>query len=427
MKIPYLETRIETDLLLTLVLTPLWWVLGLNVLIYQGIALLVFLKLFTRSILNDQPLRLPRPLAGLGIFLMIYFTSMVLNAGDNPFQRTLASLNNYSMFVMGFFIIFALYHSAPDYFLIRFFKAAHTLNVMTAGIAVLFLGLWFWRGITFEIDPLLARFYPGLKSYPFFYILWIIRGVISDWTLAHMPRISIYSGVHIATGGFMAMMIPLSLGYQRLKNRSGLVYSAVLLISLIPLFFSLSRTSVCAFAASFVVVHMIRKGLRGSWCFVYFCAAFFGLGMLYRGLQWLLSIRAESNSGRMDIYAQAVSLVMHENPLLGLGARPRDEFSTMIVGSHSHYIEILLVTGILGFSAFFMFQVSTLLSWYSQRKNLASREQEIMWTYLGISHIAADAVLLTSGLDSLPFIAFTYFLTAGAILMMGRWLQSNAV
>jgi len=425
MKIPFLNTKVETDLLLTLGLTPLWWVLGLNVIIYQSIGLWVFLKLLVGALRFDRPISIPRPLFWLFLFMLIYLASLLFNLGNHPSQRIFASLNNYLMFVLGFCLMLAVYNCGSFDFSQRLFETGNRLALVTAGITLTFLGAWWAARWTFRAEPLLAHLWPGLKNYPFFYVQWVIQGVTLDWKIGNVPRVSIYSGVYIATAGFMAMILPLSMGFHRLKESRPLIQAGTFMVLLIPFIFTLSRTAVCALAAAWLVVTLIEIGIKPLWCFLYFCIFFPLAEKMYEGFQWLFSVRAESTSGRMGIYEEAFSMVMEKNPLLGLGARPRDDFSTMIVGSHSHYVEMLLVTGILGLCVFLIFQGYMLISWFSQKKYLLKREHRILWKYLGISHLTADAVLLTSGLDSIPLTAFTYFLVAGTILYLGKEVQKT--
>jgi len=420
MKIPFLRTKTETDLLLTLGWTPLWWLLGVNVLIYQIMVALVLLKFFTENYRSDGSISIPRPLLALIFFMAIYLISLLFNLGNHPEQRIIASLNNFFMFAMGFCIMLTLYNAGTPGFVRRLFQTGHRLTLITAGIALFFLLAWWGMKWTFQMQPLMAHMFPGLKNFPFFYVQWIIQGVTLDWKIGNIPRISVYSGVSIATGGFMAMILPLSIGFQHFKGGRKFLKAGIFIFSLVPFVFSLSRTAVCAFAAAWVLVMLVEKGLKPIWCFLYFFITFTVADKAYQALQWLFFMRPESTWGRLGIYEEAFSLVMEHNPWLGLGARPRDEFSTMIVGSHSHYVEMLLVTGVLGLTFFLIFQAMMLMEWFSQKKYLLTHEHRSLWKYIGISHLAADAVLLTSGLDSISLTAYTYFLIAGGILYHGR-------
>src|SRR5437870_2544996 len=100
-RIPYLNTRIETDLMVTLLLAPLWWFSGLSIGIYPLVTALAMIKLLMICIYSGKPLKIPKPVLGFVLFLIFYLLSILINVANLPSQRIFASLNNYLILIMG--------------------------------------------------------------------------------------------------------------------------------------------------------------------------------------------------------------------------------------------------------------------------------------------------------------------------------------
>lgn len=417
----------DRDLLAVFLLTPLWWILGFNIFIYQLTAGLVFLKLIIAGVRREKNLSLPKATMLLGFFLLSFLFSILINISEYPAQRIFASLNNYSMFLMGVLLIGIVYNGVREDFLAGLFGAGFTLAWLTGGIAVIFLIFYFTTRTTLEVTSLLARIFPSLVESPFFYLMLSLRTAAPDWIVGNIPRVSIYSHAHIATGDFMVILIPLMIGYRHLQKKEILPYAAALLAALTALAFSLSRTALCSFVAAFIFVNLIEKNKTLIFSLASLLACFFTSGLLYSGVEWLINLRIASNVGRMNIYAGAVDAVFNENILFGLGVRPREGFTMMALGSHSTYMGILLSAGMIGVLLFVMFQVSVFVNWYQQKKRLITPQQKIFWKYLGMSYIGANMTFVTSGLDALPFVAYAYFLITGSILLLSKTLKQQAL
>ena len=414
----------EKWILLTLLLTPVWWVLGVNVFIYQVIIFFFFFKLVFNMIMSRASFALPKPVMWLALFLWFYFLSVLINIGNQPAQRLLASFNNYLLYVMGFMMMLLLYRDASENWIPEFFRTAKNISFISGILTLVFVALWFAGLKHIEFDALLARLLPVVKNSPFFYLLTTIRVTGTDWFMEQVPRISLYSIAFIGSGNFMAMMLPGLMGYYAL-TKSRWIFAVVFLTAFLPLAFSLSRTAVCSFIGAYIFVTVIEKGTKFYWAIIYLMLGVLSAGSIYHGLEWLFNFRSHSTIGRLDVYQDAIEMVMENNPLMGLGVRIREGFSLMQIGSHSNYVELLLVTGMLGLAIFVSFQVSTFILWWRDKRYLQTSEEKIYWKYLGMSFIGANGTILTSSLSALPFIAYTYFLVVSSILVLSKQVRKH--
>ncbi len=427
LKVPFLNTRIENDFLLVFFLTPVWWLTGFNIFAYHAISLWTFFKMLGWITKNNRPLSLSAPLIVFFGFLVSYLVSILINAPVRPAQRIFASLNNYTIVVMGFMIMTTVYHLDGRYFLKNFMKWGSRLCIITSAIGFLILLLWLAGYKDLQLPTLIYRFMPSLINYPYFTMLLMVTGTTADTLSFDVPRLTIYSGVPTSTGGLMLCLIPLMGCYYTLQKRRGPFFWACLAVSLIVLTFTLARAALAGILAAFAVVALLSKGKKASVVMFTFLSVLLSSGAAYRLLEWVLNIRKSSTVGRLNLYREALRIVMDENPLLGVGIRMRDGFTMMAIGSHSLYIEIVFVAGLVGFALFFVFQLMVLMEWFSQRAFLKNHTERTLWEYLGMGLIAMNIWLVTDTIFGPPFTPFGYFLIVSCILLMGKMLRKGGI
>lgn len=418
LKIPYLTTSIADDLILTLALTPLWTLLGFTIFIYHMTALWIFFKwVVSRSHAGD--LVLTTPLVWFGLFLVSYFLSIVINLPNHPLQRILASFNNYLIYVMGFLVALIIYNVRPGTISLRLLHTGKWLCVITGAVTLAVFLAWQSGYHRLSFQTFMGHLFPDLMKYPYFLTNLRLWFVDIDYAFHDFPRINIYGGSKTATGGYMTMMLPFLMGAFALKKgRSKLVFPLFLVLGSFALFMSLSRSALCAFLGAWVLVSLIEKGERRPLImFFYVLGTVLASNYIFQFLTWLANMRPVSTSTRLSLYRKAFETLVEENLLMGIGIKVREEFTTTAIGSHSTYVGILLVTGAVGFLLFLTFQLSVFIAWYQQRHEIEG-EDKTLWKYLGMSYIGTTAWLATDSLDALPYAAFAYFLTIGALLVL---------
>lgn len=426
-KLPLINTSVESEIGAVFLLTPVWWLLGLNVLVYHFIALSVCFRLFIRSMKTESPLHFPRGFYPFLMLLFFYLASIVMNAPLRPAQRILASINNYSMLVMGAALMFAIYNSRVSPMLTWVLKSCRILCLVTGCLAVLSLALWLRGYENLSQKPLLMKFIPSLENYPYFNSLMIMRLTNTEWLFGETPRLSLYSGAPTATGGLLLLILPFAMAYYTLERRKLGEYTAVLILCLFALLYAQSRSALCGGLAAFLFVQMMgwrHKLLVG---FTGFMLALASFNFIYQGVAWLLDIRQASNVGRFSLYQEALEIVWEENILMGLGARLRDDFTLAAIGSHACYIELIFVSGIAGLVLFIGFQAAAAYEWLKQQKLLKNTTEKTIWKYSGLAFWGTNLWLVTDTILAYPYIAYAYFLMTGFIFLFGRALRRKDV
>lgn len=417
---PFLNTPPEKDLSWVLALTPLWWALGFNVFVYHLVSFLVFSRSFGKGLVRGKKIMMPKRLYPFAALLFFYLISIVINIPLRPAQRIFASLNNYSMLVMGMMVMLAVYNSRPAEMLGQLITACRWLCFASGILAFLSLGLWLLGYDNLSIEPLLMKLIPKLAAFPYFNSLMIMKLTVTEWMFGETPRLSLYSGAPTATGGLVLMILPLMLTYYQLEKRRVFECAVMIGFSLFVLLFSQSRSAVCGALAAVVFVEIMsrrHKLLIGLFALLLTLVL---SGLIYQGVEWMLNIRTASNVGRLILYQEALEIVREENFLLGIGVRLRDDFTMMTIGSHACYVEIIFVAGIVGLVLFLGFQMMVALEWLDQQKYLKDETSKILWKGLGLSFLGTNLWLMTDTIFAFPYIAFTYFLTAGSLFLFGK-------
>jgi O-antigen ligase len=109
-----------------------------------------------------------------------------------------------------------------------------------------------------------------------------------------------------------------------------------------------------------------------------------------------------------------------------MGAKPRENFLSIPVGSHSTYISVLYRVGIMGLLAFIAFQISCIFAWLRIRINLIGRDQHRLWSILGVALIAMSIWMIGEDIDAPQLVAFLYFILVGIIFAFGKYARNQA-
>ena len=129
--------------------------------------------------------------------------------------------------------------------------------------------------------------------------------------------------------------------------------------------------------------------------------------------------RAASTHGRLRLYQEAVDIALERNPVIGIGIKVKDEFIKQRIGSHSTYMALFLMTGVVGVFCFLMFQFSIIMKWLKSRYRFTSKHR-IIWLCFGASFLGLSLWRFTDTLDAVPYIAFLYFLVTGVLISLER-------
>ncbi|HEX9565842.1 MAG TPA: O-antigen ligase family protein [Gemmatimonadaceae bacterium] len=342
-----------------LIAYPLAWALGLGGVYPLAVSLVA---LYAEVVGARRPLRVPAECLWLGLFLFAYGGALIhaIVAGGFGAQRYMASMYNWTVWVAGGTAFVLVWNGRHDHAGLRgLLEAVRFLGLLAAGVTVVLAALWVAGAREVHLTAPVAYLVPGglrLSSPPLVQSMLHPPLLVRDWLLAiPIPRVAVlhpYPNA-LALSAVFALASHLFIARQaagRLRVRDG----AVAILLLIPIVLTWQRTvfiALAAGAAAYLTIWLRPSLLRvvgiGAGLLIAVLAAPVLREAAVAAAEFVQAARAGSTSARLEAYRDAAS-VFHEQPLIGLGVKPREEDRALSVGSHSTYLGTLMKSGLLG-------------------------------------------------------------------------------
>ena len=407
---------------------PLWWVLGLNLMIYQIAAVFLFARLIFFFQREDRGLYLPSSCFVILFLMLIYFFSILIHAQAFPAGRVLASAYNLSYWMMGCFVIVVFantFSTRQNRFLLKTFRSLGWIMGFL-GIAAFFAAAY-GRHAVIVPTPLdgLSRYFENadLLSQTL-----KVQLLIEDWFASVFRlRFNVFSPYPTATGGLLMITLMMTATFAAVEKKLKSPFFIVLFtLNFSALLMTLSRMSVAVFILSIAVVFLLGKRKAFLWVVFLSCVIVLAGPWLLRTTDLIWKLRQDSSETRFALYQYSLQQLQGIDWVLGLGIKNRGEVFMYPIGSHSTYVSLCVKTGILGLAAFILFQGSLLLRWFRLRP-LVREERDLffLWRGLGWVFIAMMFWTMTEDIDAPQLVAFLYFSLVGIFEGMRRELRTR--
>lgn len=421
-KIPYITTSLEKDIIITLYLAPLWWILGFSIFIYQAVTFWLLVKVTVTSIVKRESLIIPKISLSLILLIIVYGLSLMINYPYNETIRTVASFYNLSFWIMGLALIIVVYNSLNV-------ESIHTLskalrfNVIVCGIlAGISVFFWFLGHKEITYPTLLLKLVPSIANIAHLKASATMSFVRTDWfAFRPLPRTAVMAPYPTALSFFLILSIPLAYtlytGHginQRIKRVS------FILPAVATLMLTFSRTDTLAIILASLMVYILMRKHRTGFIIIIIPMLFLAFPMLSEMFDYTSSLRAGSSQTRFASYKEALDTVLRTNPVIGIGVKPRVEWLQIPIGSHSMYISLLLKSGFMGLCVFIAFQLHIFRTWFNLTKLNMERKMRVIFIPIGISLISASLIMFTQDIDAPQLVAFLYFLLIGVLTVISR-------
>lgn len=329
-------------------LTPLWWVLGAGFFIFHALAILLAFR---------YPARLrPNNFFQYGIVGLIFVLTVSLFYNSAAHQvdlvRIVAAANNVSILCVGYILFSYFQHeftlqSGSEINVAKSVGAVSALSILV-GSSVLYLVL-VGRIETITFPTAFGLLTPRLDN---LLGLYQIASVISiDWFAeTSTPRLTIFSTNATSSAALIAIsgFICLSLIAARFRLLAAL-FIAALLLTIAATLTRGALVGALAGTAMFAVLTMSSRMKIALSVFTPLAvAAFFYFAPA--AFEKMNSAREASSNTRMTTYRASVEITLSNNPVIGIGVKPKDESLIIPIGSHSTVISTLVRGGLVGAS-----------------------------------------------------------------------------
>lgn len=404
---------------------PLWWVLGLNLLIYQSIAVFLFFRMAAWYQHEDRGVYLPAPCLFIFSLILIYFFSIVIHASSFPAARVAASFYNLTYWIMGFLIMVVL-ANAFRIQKISFILGAFNSLAWMMGIlgAAMFWAAWA-GGHTIMIPTPLSGLSHAFENVDLLPQSVNVHLLIEDWFASVFRlRFNVFSPYPTATGGLLMMALMMIATWAALTQKSkNPFFISLFALNFLALLMTLSRMSILVGLLSVSVVFLLQKKKALPWIVLLILVVVFASPWILKATDVIWGLRQDSSETRFALYRYSLQQLQGVDWILGLGIKNRGETFIFPIGSHSTYVSLCVKTGILGLSTFILFQTTLFLRWFHLR-DFAMQEAGAfyLWRGLGWVFIAMMIWTMTEDIDAPQLVAFLYFSLVGIFEGMRREL-----
>ena len=339
---------------------PLWWMLGIDFIAPQCLAVLLILANANAH----------RQFTLADFVLMAIIGSLAISAYvvgflfSNYTMRFVAALYNLSLWVVGLIVIQQVRHQLEQGEASRnaLLRAGYWMFVVFVAVALTTVGLAYVIHRFSLVLPSVFGLLVGTAVPDEAVIVKQATKLVfarPDWGLPGipMPRLTIYGPYPTATGAIAAVGGTIALLYLQTVRRAPAVtiYAFEGLIVLM-LAFTLTRSILAGWLAGWVIANLAfgTAFRRIAGCGALIAALLFAS---FVDLSDATQYREYSSESRFRNYVRAFTDTLAESPVLGLGVKPREEGNHIAIGSHSTAVSSFTKGGALGFSLVFIYLV----------------------------------------------------------------------
>lgn len=415
----------------SLMLIPLWWILGIKFFIFQVTSLYFLISNFNKDYKLDIDIK------RIMIFICLYIISTIIAIINNPLDVTgvdrLTPLYLISYWIMGIFIILGFQYKdqIEDKFLLNIFKATYILGIFS--IILLILGIITWHirgpyliennGLFFNILPNNIKFgiFDKLTKLDYMYIDWINGIKTYRYNGFYVYPVAAAMGtVYI----LIYSLVYLNCNKELLKSKKKIYYIIYFIMLGSIVYFAKSRMVIIGSIISIIItsfIYIINKDNYKK-VLIYTTLLIFILSIIsinFGLIEKVLEMRASSNSDRLFVYEKAINTFL-KHPIFGVGVRYFIEESIIPVGSHSTYIGALMRSGIIGFIGILLFVLNTFISIYNNKKYIINNKSKVIWIATSFLFILSSLWMITEDIDWPHIVAFFYFINTSIIYQFKR-------
>lgn len=402
----------------TAILTPVWWLLGIQPLFYPSVVIFLLIANFR---IDAVVLRgLPICIWAWLLMTIAMFWTAILGLNDMK-ADSLTYAAAFVTFFKSYLMIFAAM-ALPFFCKLR-------IDVITRAIALMSIGFFInivvqmmllavgVNGNTFEpFEPFLARVLPGSGEASS--SLLIIPPSIQPFFGIPMPRVVLHTADPPILGfcALLCFLVCLTESNERLRRLS-------LVSSLAALILSFSRSSWLGLLFAGVVIALFnnRKVIHFPFWIAsgaFFISSVFGFTVnqiLDRPRAFFSNARAESDKVR-DIVVQATLDAWLEKKWLGWGVIRGSAWlyddSYISLGSFSTYAAVLYLNGVVGFIIFIAALAATLYNFF----RFAFYENNFRCQIAFTGYLALVALIQATPLSWMAIYLWFFFIWSGATL-----------
>ena len=354
-------------------------------------------------------------------FILSFGFSVFYHSPFFPIAKTFGAIYHLYWWINGFILLIILRNINVSFekevYKLYFFLFSIALVIVLGSVSLFLAGIE-----RIEMQTLVAKYIPGwglLATAAGTDVFTMFR---VDKMVIELPRV--YFMAHpLVFANFLILVCPILLGISYLKKtKSSRVF--LLFFFVISLFLTLSRVAIFSVIAisilgfylwiieNFCKFSRIRRIIVTTFFFVFLPLVIYFSGFL-RVL--FFKLRINSAISRLEQYKKALELFI-AHPFIGTGLFYDDPTIRLKIGTHSTYMEILMITGLLGFIFFIMFLFLIIGKWWIRYRESVNSRDKNFWRFYGFGMISLFFSITGSLMDFYPFFLVIFFVALGFLM-----------
>lgn len=439
-----LKKRLDANDILayTIMLIPVWWILGVKFFVFQIASFFIVLKVLKKNSVKDKNLKLS--IIGIGIYACSILIALLQNNLNVKGFDLMSPLYLLSYWIMGLFIIVGIHRmNYNKNTFLKLLKSFLVVGVVTIVLFVIGRIMWGNNEFMFADNGVFYKILPENLKISFFEQLTKIQFVWRDWINGISSfRLNAFYIYPTANAIGTLVVIVYSLLYLSLnnsfiistKNQTVNKMITVLYIVLLGLglYLARSRMVIAASILGVVIVLVLYLINKNNWKKVFYIT----LGVTIMAILIILSLdliqkvlmmREGSNSERLKIYKASLE-TFTQYPIFGVGVRYFIPESYIPVGSHSTYLGVLMRSGIVGFIGITLFLVNVVIRIIKNKSLITDKNMRNIWLATSYLFIVMSIWMITDDIDWPSIVALFYFINIGFIFKFKSMnFNSNAI
>lgn len=404
-----MEVKKRGFLFLVISSAPIAYILGIYWLILHVVGSYGFLKILHRR----SHYKLTKIDFRLILFIFFYFVAISFASRDAEFIRVIASLYNLSYWLMIIPVIF-LIKNFSDKLTVEVLKALR-FNLIVIIISAYFFSS-FYEGYDLQYNSLLGTVVggdiPALISDSV-----NIKIFYPDYTsLGKSQRLAIFSPYPTALAQLVLALFFLSLLVTKKAFHKFLLWVACFGV----IYLTKSRGVAVSFllcSTVFIYFNFQSKPFRASLGILFslislFIAVFYidNIISFWRDFN---SLRANSSNLRFYLYMYSIEYWLEENPIFGVGIKPRFDWLFIPLGSHSTFLGIFFRTGIVGGISFLSIHLTLFVFAYR-----ALKKRSEVGLVLFVSYLSFQIYMVFEDIDAPQYLFLVYSIVIGLLVRL---------
>lgn len=419
------KSRGFTLLSWTIMLIPVFWLMGIKFVFFQICALFIFIlnsrnrNLIERYKSNKEVKLFTACIIG---FVLSNIIAIIINPLNLPASEFISSFYHLSYWISGLILVIFIVNTDENVSKFKLIKnAIYVLAISQVIVYLISLIQWLSGNIWGENHGIIYNLFPIFKENTFLSEVTSINLSYVDWVNDSIKYR--FNGFYMypATAGITTLYILCYfIDFNKLTGKKNIIFKWIIISILgLCIYFTKSRmVYLCIIVGFIVTAVLLIVNKRNIKYVIYLGISIVIISIIvvfsFDIVDKIILARPESSTDRFSAYMYAIKSAM-DNPLFGVG----DKFSVdgiyLLIGSHSTYINILVKSGFIGL----VFVLSSLcLVFYKIIKNkqmIGSVKSRNVWFISSFLFLTTCIWMITEEIDWPQITAFFFFVNIGVI------------